>query len=321
MSRQIGKLKTHIKKKYNMEDRQAFGFCYLMVILPVITFCVFWLYLNIDSVFLAFQDGDGNFTLDNFKQIWTAFVAEDKYGFNLWDMLLQSWLFWIICRFCWVVQTLSTYILYKRIPGHYIFRTIFMIPSVLGGIVWTLIMKSFVAADGPILQWVNMMGIEVSLDVQMKGFLNAIESAVPTLLLIQVLPAIFQFSFVLSGAFARIGDEMFEVGKLEGIGFIREFITISIPLVWPTIIITIIGWFSSIFTQDNGAFLYTNGKHGTASVGFYLFYLAKSITDEGGKAGLYGYPSALGVLFTAITVPIVMVTRHFLEKVHADVSY
>ena len=314
-------LKAALKRKYNMEDRQAFRFCYLMVLLPIVSFIVFWLYVNIDSIVLAFTDASGNFTLENFKKVWKAFTDVDQYGWNLWEFMLRTWAMWIICRLCFIPQTFSTYVLYKKIPGHFIFRTIFMIPSVLGGIVWILIMKSFVAYDGPVLQMADMLGIKVSLEVQMKGLLGSTATAHTTMILVQVIPQVFMFSFVVSGAFARIGEEMYEVGKLEGIGFIREFFTIAIPLIWPTMVISIIGWFSGLFTLDNGAFLYTNGEYDTGSIGFYLFYLTKAISDEGGKAGLYGYPAALGVLFTVITVPTVLVVRHYLEKVYADVTY
>ncbi|MBQ8229271.1 MAG: sugar ABC transporter permease [Clostridia bacterium] len=319
--RKSRELKAALKKKYNMEDRQAFGFCYLMLLLPIISFVVFWLYVNVDSVVLAFTDASGNFTMANFKKVWNAFAHTDQYGWNLWDMMFRTWAMWAICRLCFIPQTFSTYVLYKKIPGHFIFRTIFMIPSVLGGIVWILIMKQFVTVGGPVLQLADMMGIEVSLEVQMKGLLGSTATAHTTMVLLQVIPEVFMFSFVVSGAFARIGDEMFEVGKLEGIGFIREFFTVSVPLIWPTIVISIIGWFKSLFTQDNGAFLYTGGEYETGSIGFYLFYLTKSISDEGGKAGLYGYPAALGVVFTAITVPTVLIARHYLEKVYADVTY
>ena len=319
--RKCREIKEAFKRKYNMEDRQSFGFCYLMLLLPIISFIVFWLYVNLDSVVLAFTDADGAFTMKNFEKVWKSFTDKDQYGWNLWDMMGRTWIMWIVCRLCYIPQCLSTYILYKKIPGHSIFRTIFMVPSVLGGIVWILIMKQFVTVGGPVLNIADMMGVEIPLEVQMKGLLGSTQTAHVTLILLQVIPEIFMFSFVLTGAFSRISTELFEVGKLEGIGFIHEFFAVSIPLVWPTIVIAMIGWFKSLFTLDNGAFLYTGGEYDTASIGFYLFYLTKSISEAGGKAGLYGYPAALGVLFTAITIPTVLVARHFLEKVYEDVTY
>jgi ABC-type sugar transport system permease subunit len=135
------------------------------------------------------------------------------------------------------------------------------------------------------------------------------------------LPAFFAFNFVISGAFARIPEDLFEVGKLEGIGFVKEFFVISIPLIWGTLVISITGWFASVFTADNGAFLYTSGEYNTATMGYYFFILKKEISDSAGAETLYGYPSALGFTITLITVPIVLVSRHFLEKLYVDVAY
>ena len=137
----------------------------------------------------------------------------------------------------------------------------------------------------------------------------------------QLLPGFFGFNFVVSGAFSRIPEDLFEVGRLDGVGFIREFFTISIPLIWGTLVVMITGWFASLFLSDNGSFLYTGGQYGTACMGYYMFILQKGIADEGGKAGLLGYPAALGFCFTLITVPAVLIGRRIMESFYVDVAY
>ncbi len=309
------------RANYNVEDRKAHLFCYGMIFLPFLSFLVFWLYTNIDSILLGFQDAKGEFTLEHFQAFFKAFKGQDHRGYSIAEMLGRSLTVWFLARLMFIPSILSTYILFKKLPGHFIFRTIFMVPSVLSGIVWTLVMKNLVGVGGPVLVIAEKLGVEIPLEIQMKGLLGSTETAFATLNVINCLPAFFAFNFVISGAFARIPEDLFEVGKLEGVGFVKEFFIISIPLIWGTLVISITGWFATIFTADNGAFLYTKGEYNTATMGYYFFILKKEISDSAGAETLYGYPSAVGLLITIVTVPIVLVTRHFLEKMYVDVAY
>ena len=315
--------KEKIRLRYNIEDRKAFVFCYIMIGLPFLSFLVFWLYVNIDSILLSFQDYQGNFTWENFNKVFSAFTHDTDHLGNegVGIMLGRSLLVWFLGKLVVIPSILSTYILYKKIPGHYIFRTIYMVPGVLGGVVWTMIMKQLVGVGGPIMTIAQDLGIEIAPHILNTGLLYSDETAFTTLMVLQLLPGFFGFNFVVSGAFSRIPEDLFEVGRLDGVGFIREFFTISIPLIWGTLVVMITGWFASLFLSDNGSFLYTNGKYGTACMGYYMFILQKGIADEGGNPGLLGYPAALGLCFTIITVPTVLIGRRIMESFYVDVAY
>ena len=315
-----GRFKSWLHRNYNVEDRKAMGFCYLLLALPFLFFIVFWVVVNINSVLLAFQDVHGNFTLKNFKTLFENFSGQDSRGLYLSDVFKRTFIVWFVVQLVLIPSLFSTYILFKRLPGHYIFRTIYMVPGVLGGMVLTMIYKYFVGANGPLLSLAEMMGINIPLEVQMKGLLGSSATAFTTLNLMIAIPGIFGFNFVVSGAYARIPVELFEVGKLDGIGFVREFFTVSLPLIWGTLIITVIGAMAGLFTTDNGSFLYTKGQYDTACMGYYIFIYTKEVADSRGKQALLGYPSALGVFITLITLPIVLITRRIMEKVN-DVAY
>ena len=321
LKRTLESFRKWFRRNYNIEDRKAHLFCYCMIFLPFLSFLVFWLYTNIDSILLGFQDAHGNFTLEHFEAFFKAFKGMDHRGYNITEMLLRSLCVWALARLMFIPSILSTYILFKKLPGHFIFRTIFMVPGILSGIVWTLVMKNLVGVGGPVLVIAEKLGVEIPLEIQMKGLLGSTETAFITLNIINCLPAFFAFNFVISGAFSRIPEELFEVGKLEGVGFVKEFFAVSIPLIWGTLVISIMGWFATIFTADNGAFLYTSGEYDTATMGYYFFILKKEISDSAGAETLYGYPSAVGFAVTVVTVPIVLISRHFLEKLYTDVAY
>ncbi len=317
--------KSLFKQKYNFEDRNAFVFCYIMVGLPLASFCLFWVYTNFSSIMLAFQDPQGNYTFDNFKTVFNAFKGKDMYGWNLADILgrtVHLW-FWIYVA-CVLPGMFSSYILYKKMPGHYIFRVIFMVPSILGGMVWVIIMKYLVAVGGPVETLAGKLGIELSLDVRTNGFLLSTKTAWPTVMMLNILPHVIGFNMIITGAYARIPEQLFEVGKLEGLTFISEFFRVAVPLVWQTVIVCMITNFAVMFTFDGNVFLYTMGTNETGTMGFYLYYLTYMLADSGAEGGgnlFYGYPAAIGVTLTLMTIPVVLIGKYGLEKAFPPVEY
>ena len=55
---------------------------------------------------------------------------------------------------------------------------------------------------------------------------------------------------VLTGALVRIPSEVLEAGKLDGVGFFREFWQVTIPLIYPTLNTLMIFSMAGIFTAD-----------------------------------------------------------------------
>ena len=164
--------------------------------------------------------------------------------------------------------------------------------------------------------------MEFNKGVLLSGLLGDASSAFSTISLINIMPHIVGFNIIITGAYARIPNDLFEVGKLEGHGFINEFFTVSVPLIWPTIVISMITNLATIITFDGSVFLYTKGQNDTATMGFYLYYMTYMIAGSADVMNpFYGYPAAVGVVATAITIPIVILGKYVLEKAVETVEY
>ncbi len=311
------------RHKYSFEERNAFLFCYVMVGLPFLFFLVFWVYINFSSISLAFQDANGNFTFENFKTVFNAFKTEDMYGWNLGKVLGRTILLWFLVDVvCVIPSMLTSYVLYKKIWGAPIFRVILMIPSILAGIVWVMVMKNMVNLNGPVITILQKFGVEFSQDVLESGLLGSTETAFTTLVFLNIFPHIISLNLIVSGAYARIPTELFEVGRLEGFNFIKEFFMLAVPLVWPTVVVSMITNLATIFTFDGSVFLYTMGARETATMGFYIYYMTYQIAGSADYMNpFYGYPAAMGVTLTCITVPMVLFGKFFLEKLIEPVEY
>ena len=316
------KLSEVIKKNYSRLERRDFLFAYLIVLFPVAQFLVFWLFVNASSIALAFQDGVGDFTFLNFKTVYNAFMDKDMLGINLGKSLGRSFLLWIIGEgFIFPVSLITTYVLTRKILGHYVFRIIYIIPSLMGAIIWTLLIKEMLSYSGPITKMLLSAGAELPFGAQKNGLLRHEDTAFISLVLVRSIMGIVGNNAVLTGAYTRVPDELFESAELDGAGFFTEMFMIAIPCIWSTICTLLTFSLCSIFTCDYNVYLFTDGTGGyeTSTIGFQLFNLTYRLSTGSGSTG-YGYPAALGVVLTLMTLPVVLVGKALLEKASENVE-
>lgn len=312
------KLSEKIAKNYSARDRRKFLFAYLLLIIPIAHLCVFYFYVNIDSFFLSFQDKFGNFTLNNFVSVWKGFTSPTG---TLRIELLRSMATWAVGNFVtFPLSLIVAYVLFKKVPMHMVFRVVLYLPTMLGSIVMVKLYASMLQLDGPVMVLLKSMGFELAA-LKYAGFLKTMGYAFPSILAYGVWLNVGGNMVVLTGAFVRIPQEVFEAGKLDGVGFFREFFQIAIPLVYPTINTLLIFTMASIFTADFGTFIFDQtASAGTATIGYRLFYEVYQLTvASSADATSYGYPAAIGWTISVITIPLVLVWRRFLEK-HLEAS-
>lgn len=314
--------KSNLFKGYSRREIKRFPFCYLIIAIPVLQLLVFWVAVNFNSIILAFKDRDGAFTFQNFKDVFTALVDKDRYGFNLSETIFRSFKLWAAANIpVFLISLMTTYVLYRKVIGHYVFRVIYMLPTIVGAVVWTTIIKFIVANDGPIVEVLNKWGVSMPYMVRRNGLFGAEETAFPTLVWITVLLGIGGGNVVITSAYARMPDDLYDVGKLDGIGFWHEFWAIVIPCAWPAISTVITFNLCGIFTADGNVFLYSNGtgEPKMSTVGYYLYYMVYRI-NESGNLSDFNYPAAVGLFITCISVPVVLIGRKILDKLVDNVE-
>ena len=316
------KLLEKIKNNYSRLERRDFLFAYLIVLFPVTQFLVFWLYVNASSIAFAFQDNSGALTWINFKMVYQGFVDKDILGINLWDSLVRSFILWIVGEgIIFPITLITTYVLTKKLKGHYVFRVIYYVPSLMGSIIWTLLIKEMVGYSGPITKMVLAMGIKLPSRALRSGLLRHEDTAFITLLTVRSVMGIVGNNAVLTGAYTRVPDELFESAELDGAGFFTQMFNIAIPCIWATICTLLTFALCSIFTCDYNVWLFMgeSGGYETSTIGFQLFNLTYQLSMGTSKTG-YGYPAALGLVLTLFTLPVVLLGKRGLEKMSENVE-
>ena len=316
------KLIDRIRKNYSRLERRDFLFAYLLVLFPVVQFLIFWFYVNISSIGLAFQDAAGAITFKNFEMVWKGFTDKDMLGVNLLASLGRSFLLWIIGEgLLFPITLITTYVLTKKIAGHYVFRIIYYVPGLMGSIIWTLLIKEMVGYSGPITKLLVALNVNLPTAVQKNGLLRSEDTAFITLIMVRSVMGVVGNNAVLTGAYTRVPDELFESAELDGAGFFTQMFVIAIPCIWSTICTLLTFALCSVFTCDYNVWLFTDGTggYGTSTIGFQLYNLTYRLSTGIGSTG-YGYPAALGVVLTVITLPIVLLGKYLLEKASDNVE-
>lgn len=311
------KLLDKIKKNYSRLERRDFLFAYLIILIPVAQFLVFWVYVNASSIAFAFQDRMGDFTWGHFKTVQQSFTEDGI----LWDALVRSFTLWIVGEgIIFPVTLITTYVLTRKIAGHYIFRVIYYIPSLMGTIIWTLLISDMVTNTGPITKMLSSLDV-IPTRAARQGLLRYKDTAFITLLTVRSIMGIVGNNAVLTGAYTRVPNELFESAELDGAGFFAQMFKIAIPCIWATVCTLLTFALCSIFTCDYNVWLFMgeNGGYDTETIGFHIFNETYKISMRGGNAD-YGYPAALGVVLTLFTLPVVLLGKWGLEKMSENVE-
>lgn len=310
--------------RYSKFEKKSFPFCYLLIAFPVLQFCVFWIGINASSIGLAFQDGDGAFTFENIKMALQAFGDVDKYGNDIGKSLERSMILWMMSQLVvFPISVITTYILYRRVFGHYVFRVCYIIPGLMGTIMWVSLVQFMMAETGPIVALLERMNVELPELAATQGLLGDPETAFPSLLVLNFVMGLVGNNAVLTGAFSRIPEELYESADLDGAGFWTVCFKIAIPCVWSTIVMLLTFSLCSIFTADCNVWLYSggDGEPGMSTIGFVLYNITYSISMSGGAGtSVYGYPAALGLVLTVMTIPVVFLGRWGLNKMQDNVE-
>jgi multiple sugar transport system permease protein len=193
-----------------------------------------------------------------------------------------------------VFALLIAVVLDKGVRGLALYRSIYYLPSLLGGSVAVAVLwRHLFASDGILSLTAADFGIE------MGSWIADPRRALDTLIILNV----WTFGspmIIFLAALRQIPDELMDAAKVDGAGPIMRFFCVTIPLITPVIffnlVLQIIGTFQS-FTQ---AYIVSNGTGGPAnSTLFYTLYLFR----VGFEQFEMGYASALAwVLFVVIGI-------------------
>lgn len=267
-----------IKKKRaeRIEMLTGIGF-----ILPsLLGFVVFTLIPVIISLFLSF-------TKWNFMEGWGAikFTGLENY-IRLFtdDWFIRSYLNNIIFTVVTVPVLLAlgmviAVIINKFIYGGGVVRVMIFIPYIASVVavcaVWMVLLQP---SYGPINSFLRAIGIE-----NPPMWLADFNWSLPSIMIIYVWQQVGYYSIVFIAGLKGISEDVYEAARVDGASSIRQFFSITIPLLSPTtFFLTIMGIIGSFKVFDQISVLTQGGPGNSSSVmAYYVYRTAFEYFDMG----------------------------------------
>lgn len=303
-------------------------FILMLVIIPLIHFCIFWVYVNASTIvktFFKYNPSNGEYTWNGIKQYITLFrefvLGINEEGIRDLRVLKSFNTFWnsfraiIINIILYPIVVTASYAFYKKIRFEKLFRICFYIPQLISISVLAIMYRSLFNADyGPISLFFEAIG-------QPKEFLTSNSEYMWTLIYIfAIWTGCGANVIMISGAMLRIPSDIAEYCQLEGVGFWRELVQIVIPLIMPTLGVYMINILLSVFAFTMQPMMITFNNAGEAgkfyTVGWYILDAAQQ-----NAVGSSIYASTLGLLLTVIMTPFIVGARIIVNKVTPDVQF
>ena len=295
------------KKSLNPKNRKIF--IVLMLSVPIAHWLVFWLYVNLNTILLAFQTPRGDaWTLNNFVQVWDELTRPGgTIGIAVKNTLLYFLTTNILLLF---LNLIVAYFLYKRIAFYKVYRIVFYLPAIVSAVAITTVFSEFIKPTGPFGKIMELIGHPL----REEGLLGNPATATPTIIVYCIWTGFTTNVLMLSSSFSRIPIELLESSRLDGCGPVRELFNVILPLIWPMLSIMLIFAMTGIFGTGGPILLFTNGDFETSTIAFWIFSQVYGTGAVGGT-GTYGLVSAAGLCFTAVGVPLILLSRWLLEKI------
>ena len=291
----LAEVKPKVSSMKESKKRET-TFIFCMLILPFLQWMVFWLFVNIQTIMLAFQDQRTEvFTLHNFTTFWESLTTGGEISIAVKNTFIYFSVNLIIVM---PLALLISYFLYKRIMGYKAFRIIFYLPAIVSSVAMITIFSFFGETIPP------------------EGLLARKETATMTIVAYTIWTGFCGNILLFAGAMSRVPIDVLESAKLEGCGTFRELFGIVFPLIWPTVSTQIIFAFTGIFSSSGPILLFTSGAYDTTTISFWIFEQVYG-TGAAGGSGSYNLVSATGLCFTVVGVPIILFVRWLMEKIPA----
>lgn len=307
----------------NRRRRRDLIFVAVLLAYPIVQFVGTWLFINVGSLVMAFQQdirGQTVWTFENFaevvRQLFRDDVASLQYGINgQWIAILNSLGYGLITIFISLpLSLLFAYFLQKKMPFANVLRVIFFLPNVIPIVALTMAYNMPLQNGGYLYAILDKMGL--AWDIYGKW-----PSSQVMVYLYCIWAGLGYNVVLLSGAIGRIPKDIFESAQLDGAGYFTEFTKITIPLIWPTIVTLVVLGMTNVLTLYLQPYLLTNeGQFGNVdTIAMQIFNSVAGATNFDKNA--YGESAAKGLLFSVIWAPLVLLVRNRMSKKFDDVDF
>jgi multiple sugar transport system permease protein len=268
----------------------------VLIIAGVIVFP--WLF----TLYMSVQDwkigGGQEFVgLRNFAEL----IGDARFLESMWHTLYFTVLAVVLPI---VFGTAAALVFHREFPLRGLLRTIFVMPMmatpVAVALVWTMM---FHPQLGVLNYLLSLVGIAPQAWVYSPG------TVIPTLVLVEVWHWTPLVMLIVLGGLAGLPREPYESALIDGASDWHMFRHITLPLVWPFIMVAIVIRTIDALKAFDTIFVITQGGPGTASETLNIFLYLQAF-----QFYKIGYASAVVVIFFAIIIALSLLLLYARQK-------
>ena len=276
MSRIITKKEMKRLRVKDPARQKDFRFCMVILFLPLVNFVLFNL---------------GNYV----NMLRLASFAKDA---NLLMALRNSLLFYALGWATKPLALLTSYYIYKKLPGRKYFQLMLMLPGMVAGMVWIVVYKYFVDLVLP-----DLMGWSM-------GLLTNGDTKLLSLIIYALWFSLSGGLLIYTGMMSSVSTSVLEAGRLDGMNKLREFWHLLMPAIYPVFVINTVAGLIGFFSATGNAFEFfgLSAPSTTYTIGYIMFTSVKGSNPD------YGFNAAGSIIFSLIVAPLALLTKHLMEK-------
>jgi len=312
--------KQNKKTRHLTKRASEIIFIVTMLFFPILQFVIFWIIPNFDSIIMGFQNPvDGSFTLENFKKFFDFLgqgKVEGKYNEIVYAIKNSIIYFAVNIFISTPLVIFFSYLLFRRIPMSGVFKVVFYLPSIIGGVVTATLFRALLLEGAPAYTLLKAIGF-ITEDMELLGLFSSDSTAFLMVIIYSIWTCVGINMIMFYGAMRRIPTEIFESADIDGAGFFRQFVNLVIPLIWPTITTLIIFSLSGMFVSYGAVMILTPNVSSASMIGWYIVRYTTATDSQSSLT----YPAAVGLVFTAVGLPFVLLVRWLLNKIATNVEY
>jgi len=202
-----------------------------------------------------------------------------------------------------IVPLFLAILINQKIRGITLYKILIYLPVIVSIVVAAIAFKWLYAQQGILNYILNVMHIESI------GWLTDPKYAIYSVIIVTIWKGIGYYMMIYLAALMSVPKELYEACDIDGAGFLRKHLTVTIPHIMPSI--ALVTTISSISAMKIFAEIYVMTKGGplnsTKTIVYYIYEKAFENLD-------LGYASAMAVILLAIVMIFSLINIFCFEK-------
>jgi len=226
---------------------------------------------------------------------------EDRF----WKGLYNTFIFvFFQVSFLVLFSLITALILNREIRGRGFFRAVFFFPVLLSPVVVALIWKWILLRDGILNAFLVSIGMDKIL------FFVSPEWAMFWAVFVSIWAHMGFYTLILLAGLQAIQPDLYEAAEMDGTSKERVFWRITLPLLWPNLLVVVVLALIKGVQVFDEVFVLTGGGPGTATQFIVQYIYNTGFTEQVQNFGLASAASiVLGVILFVLTMLQLAVTR------------